>query len=718
MSKRDWLNRRTRGIHITIRDVDCRDFDVEQMLKDFKEMHVEFFSFFCGGYITTYPTKLRYQRMSPWLEGRDLTGEIIETSHRYGIKAIAMADLGVMSELAAVEHPEWCAVDREGRPYRINDEIYIASVLGGYQDYARQMVEEIITRYPDVDGIKFGGGSYGFQAWGSGIDYSDACRRDFRNKYGAEIPPDRDWTSPVWKKFLKWRYETSVARVLALGAMVKSIDPDMMFMGNATCFGDPEWTTNASLDIEEMAPAQDAIQVEAQSRVRLDAYGDSHWHAMYFPAEEANFVSSVTDRPVWVVCSYFLAWPWRRSAVPPVEQKVYLAQIAANGGSPMVNLSGGPPKVHEDTRGFRAIKELYGFLDEHRAYYEDRSAAEVALVYSQNTLVHYGQDRPRQRYVDAIRGLEEALTESHVPFDIISTRVLSADRLARYRALVLPNLACLSEAEAAHLRAFARRGGGLVATFETSLYDEQGLKREDFLLADLLGCSYRGALAGPLSGSVHGVQVQSYFRIARGHPLTDGLEGTTVIPAAGMYCAVEPIGGAAVPLRLLPPFRVSPEGIAYGNVDEADTPMAAAREGGSGAGRGVYFPAQVDKYYGKLGYPDLKTILVNATLWAAACEPVLEVHAPPTLSVTLRAQSAPKERRLVHMVNLTGGRRFFSELVPVLDVRVSLRAAGAPRIRTAYLLSDGKALPVTAADGRYAVAVPEVRNYDVLVLEE
>jgi hypothetical protein len=713
MSKRDWLKHRSRGIHITIRDVDCKDYDVEQMIKDFKDMHVEFFSFFCGGYITTYPTKLRYQRMSPWLEGRDLTGDIISTAHRYGIKAIAMADLGVMGELAAIEHPEWCALDREGRPCRINDELTIPSLLGGYQEYGRQMVEEIIGRYPDVDGIKFGGGSYGFQSYGSGIDYNEACRRDFRDKYHEEIPAERNWANPVWKKFLKWRYETATAKVLALGAMVKSIDPDMMFMGNATCFGDPDWTTRASLDMEEMAPAQDAIQVEAQSRVRLDSEDEARWQAMYFPAEEANFISSVTDRPAWVVCSYFLAWPWRRNAVPPVEQKVYLAQIAANGGSPMVNLSGGTPKVHEDKRGFAATRELYAFLDQHKAYYEDASAAELAIVYSQETLVHYGQERPKQRYVDAIRGCEEALTESHVPFDIISTRLLSPEKLARYRVLLLPNLACLSQAQAEALRAFARRGGGIVASHETSLYDEEGRKRPDFLLADLLGCSYKGVTPGPLSGMVNDVMMQSYFRLSGSHPLTEGLAGTDVIPAAGRYCAVEPAAGTAIPLRFYPPFRVMPEGVSYGAVESADTPMAVAHD--SGGSRTVYFPAQVDKYYGKLGYPDLKTLLVNAARWVAQADQPLRVEAPPTLSVTLREQ---KGRRLVHMVNLTGGRRFFTELVPLRDIGVSLRAEGAPRVRRAFLLSDGKPLTLAAVAGRYDVVVPEVRDYDVLVLEE
>ncbi len=81
-------------------------------------------------------------------------------------------------------------------------------------------------------------------------------------------------------------------------------------------------------------------------------------------------MTGVSDTPIWVVASYFLAWPWRRSAMAPAEQKVYLAQVAANGADPMVNLSGGPPAVHEDPRGFDAICDLYGFLATHQAYYE------------------------------------------------------------------------------------------------------------------------------------------------------------------------------------------------------------------------------------------------------------------------------------------------------------------------------------------------------------
>ena len=105
-SNYDWILHRNCGIHMTIRDVDCRDFDVEAMARDFSRMHVDFFTFFAAGYVTTYPTSLEFERLSPWLGGRDLAGEIISAAHRHGIKVVPAIDLGMLPESAFKAHPE------------------------------------------------------------------------------------------------------------------------------------------------------------------------------------------------------------------------------------------------------------------------------------------------------------------------------------------------------------------------------------------------------------------------------------------------------------------------------------------------------------------------------------------------------------------------------------------------------------------------------------
>jgi hypothetical protein len=85
---------------------------------------------------------------------------------------------------------------------------------------------------------------------------------------------------------------------------------------------------------------------------------------------------------------------------------------------------------------------------------------------------------------------------ARVPFELVHDRNLDPDHPAGFRTLVLPNVAALSDAQCAQLGAFVRAGGGLVATYEASLFDEA--PAEDFGLAELFGASFAGRVAGPV----------------------------------------------------------------------------------------------------------------------------------------------------------------------------------------------------------------------------
>ena len=82
--------------------------------------------------------------------------------------------------------------------------------------------------------------------------------------------------------------------------------------------------------------------------------------------------------------------------------------------------------------------------------------------------------------------------EKHVPVRILTEHDLEAADLQGVRVLVLPNVACMSRRAAEVVRRFVRAGGGLVATFETSLYDTDFQKRDDFALAELFRARYVG----------------------------------------------------------------------------------------------------------------------------------------------------------------------------------------------------------------------------------
>ena len=111
----------------------------------------------------------------------------------------------------------------------------------------------------------------------------------------------------------------------------------------------------------------------------------------------------------------------------------------------------------------------------------------MALVYSQQTAAFYGGEQAQARVEDHILGWYQALIEARIPFEMVHDRLLDAEHLAPFKTLILPNIAALSEEQCEQLRAFVRRGGSLIATFETSLYDEWGARREDCGLGDLFG---------------------------------------------------------------------------------------------------------------------------------------------------------------------------------------------------------------------------------------
>jgi len=69
---------------------------------------------------------------------------------------------------------------------------------------------------------------------------------------------------------------------------------------------------------------------------------------------------------------------------------------------------------------------------------------------------------------------------------------LNPTDLARYKVLILPNTACLDEAQAAAVKQFVHNGGGLVASLDASLFDVFGNPRNNFALADVFGVDYRG----------------------------------------------------------------------------------------------------------------------------------------------------------------------------------------------------------------------------------
>lgn len=106
--------------------------------------------------------------------------------------------------------------------------------------------------------------------------------------------------------------------------------------------------------------------------------------------------------------------------------------------------------------------------------------------------------------------------EEYIPYNLIISRVVRAGEFDNAKVLILPSLTCMSHLEAKNIRHFVMQGGGLVATYETSLKNEMGKPRKNFLLADIFGVNYSGQLENQYSFIKFDGEHKLYERLPKG----------------------------------------------------------------------------------------------------------------------------------------------------------------------------------------------------------
>src|SRR4029079_15365751 len=173
-----------------------------------------------------------------------------------------------------------------------------------------------------------------------------------------------------------------------------------------------------------------------------------------------------------------------------------------------------------DHRWLATVEDLFAWHHRNERYLRNETPlARVAIGYSEQTRDFYGKDQAESRVDDHLKGLYQALVEARIPFEMVNDRVLDAAGLDHYKLLALPNIAALSDAQCRSFAQYQDRGGSLLATFETSLYDEAGAARKDFGLRDVFGISFDGQVDRRMQNSYLALDAEA----RRAPPLLEGL---------------------------------------------------------------------------------------------------------------------------------------------------------------------------------------------------
>ena len=168
--------------------------------------------------------------------------------------------------------------------------------------------------------------------------------------------------------------------------------------------------------------------------------------------------------------------------------------------------------------------DYFRWTAQHEAHLTARrSIANIGVVIGQSTQLLYpgpATVRSRAYMHETTQGIYDALLRGRFAFNFVSEDRLEPERLSKYRALLLPNIAMLSDRKCEQIRKYVQSGGSIMASFETSLYDDNLNQRPDFGLADLLGIQKAGDVIGT-NGNPYYTRIESRTRFHRTPSLKD-----------------------------------------------------------------------------------------------------------------------------------------------------------------------------------------------------
>ena len=393
---------------------------------------------------------------------------------------------------------------------------------------------------------------------------------------------------------------------------------------------------------------------------------------------------------------------------------------------------------HEDRRIYHTPGPVFIWHKANEEFLINRDpVATVGVIWSQQNLDFYGRDESELMVDLPWRGITQALIRARIPY--IPVNADHIDREADHLALlVLPNLGVMTDGQAECVRRFVKRGGGLIATGESSLYSEWGDKRSDYTLGDLFGTH---TVNQPQAKSVvmlrkrAGETYHTYLRLtpelrknvdgpqtgmesqASGdrHPVFKGFDETDILSFGGLLGSLRTDPGTEVLMTFIPQFPIYPPETAWMREPVTDIPGLILNTI-SGGGRVAYMPADIDRQFGRYNLPDHGNLLANLIRWTANDNIPLNVECAGLVDCNIYHQPG---RIIFHITNLTSTgtwRQPTDEFIPVGPVKIRIKLSkDVPGKNLKLLVSDEK-INASLEKGWIHFTISSILDHEVAVI--
>ena len=654
--------------------------NIEEWADYWHAAHAEIVFVSVTGILAFYPSKVKFHRHGKFLNGRDFFGECVAAAKKRGMRVVARMSPDLNWGDALEAHPEWAMRHADGSVQFNGEEplLFQTCMFTSYMDdYVPAIMREINSLY-DIDCFY----TNGWPPIGRLPDcYCAICSKLPRPNTVAYWKVFNDRLLELWQKY---------------DAIAKEKKPDSFFFANlgGNVHGGP--------DLDRLSKVAAWFQADNQGRAYDDPtiWGCSLQGRVCSAMMDGKFAANVS-------AAYSTgAVRWRNASKNPSEATMWLSEALASGMALYWHFIGSEAGLGEDRRWHKTGSDFFQWAAKHDAHLKPRrSIANIGVVMGQSTQLLYPGPAAAhsQHYMrETTHGIYDALLRGRFAFDFVHEERLDPERLRKYRALLLPNIAMLSDRQCQQVRDYVQSGGSILASFETSLYDENLKPRPDFGLADLLGISKAGDVVGTNGNAYYG-------RIERSHPILAGFADTNWLPGAQNRVPVKPVQNPV--LTVVPGFVQYPPELAYPPTPHTDEPAVVLRE--TGSSRIAYFPGDIERTFWLTGHGDLERLLHNTIRWITRDERVVHVDGEGLVEL-FAWETGPGYA--VHVLNYTNPNAHHCWLDSVYELgpqAVSMTLPSGVKVKSVELLRSERSVPFHLEGQVLRFTIPHVEEYEI-----
>lgn len=666
-------------------DVTLETLDISEYERFFDTAGIDSLMVYCKDHwgVTYFDSKVPGSRKHPGVKG-DWIRQVRDLTAKKGIEFVAYYCIEY-DEGAARRFPEWRVRKADGTPL-IRDDLYakwsLCCYQTGYREYSLSHLEEIVREYhPDALFLDI---------FGASLCYCPNCKEKFQKKYGYALPETEEGLSEHRLDVVDFLDGNAKEYLEELKRRVKAIDPTLAITINFSCHYPKE--IRDLLDYQYSEPLLKDNWFSS-AYARDTAKGQ---HPMLAPGEASQVYNY--DTKAQYICD--------------------LSSIAAQGcrvgmysGSQHYDGTLDMPEAEQLGSVFTVLKELEPYLVDrspvrHAAIIQsDASKSVNAFPFHPDAILRMKKHNP---HTHAILGAMELCEYEKIPYSILPEGEASADVLSGYDLVILPEVYIVSENLKELLTAYTQKGGKVLISGKTGLWNADFSMREEFALSDIMGVSFK---------SIHTEYAQndwSAYLKKCPDASYEGMLAKTTPPVSDFFLEAECTGAHPEFTFVLPCVACTPDHwVNWWSPPpgkETDYPALTINAYGEGtvfyAAFDLFTMAAAETYrqvqplfhqiYGKLGVrPVIRNVTDIPHILRTAyfeTESSYYVHQISTLAHEYKGDFTP----------ISGGK---------LELTVPVRAAK-------MVYPEAKELSVTEKDGVYTVELPQVSLQQFIVLEK